>query len=75
MELVKGLKTASGKANQLGYFEVVFGDYKKLFELEDGWNAVTVDDVQRVVATLPGAAEAHARRASSRRAPTRGRRK
>jgi zinc protease len=50
MELVKGLKTASGKANQLGYFEVVFGDYKKLFDLEDGWNAVTVDDVKRVAA-------------------------
>jgi zinc protease len=49
MELVKGLKTAGGKANQLGYFQVVFGDYTKLFELEDGWNAVTVDDVTRVV--------------------------
>jgi len=51
MELVKGLKTASGKANQLGYFEVVFGDYKKLFDLEAGWNAVSAADVQRVVGT------------------------
>jgi predicted Zn-dependent peptidase len=49
MELVKGLKTAGGKANQIGYFEVVFGGYQHLFTLEDGWNAVTADDVKRVV--------------------------
>ena len=51
MELVKGLKTVGGKANQLGYFEVVFGDYRKLFDLEAAWNAVTAADVQRVVST------------------------
>jgi predicted Zn-dependent peptidase len=50
MELVKGLKTVGGKANQLGFFEVVFGDYRKLFELEDAWNAVTAEDVRRVTA-------------------------
>jgi len=48
MELVKGLKTDSGKANQLGFFEVVLGDYRKLFDLEAGWDAVTAADVQRV---------------------------
>jgi len=51
MELVKGLKTASGKANQLGFFEVVLGDYRKLFDLEAGWDAVTAADVQRVTST------------------------
>jgi zinc protease len=51
MELVKGLKTASGKANQLGFFEVVLGDYHKLFDLEAGWDAVTAADVQRVAST------------------------
>jgi zinc protease len=51
MELVKGLKTVSGKANQLGFFEVVFGDYRKLFDLESGWDAVTAADVQRVAST------------------------
>lgn len=50
MELVKGLKTVGGKANQLGFFEVVFGDYRKLFDLEAAWNAVTADDVRRVTA-------------------------
>ena len=51
MELVKGLKTDSGTANQLGYFEVVFGDYRKLFDLEAGWDAVSADDVKRVAST------------------------
>jgi predicted Zn-dependent peptidase len=30
---------------------VVFGDYRKLFDLESGWDAVTAADVQRVAST------------------------
>ena len=48
-ELVRNLKTVSGKANQLGFFEVVFGDYRALMGLESAWEAVTAEDVQRVV--------------------------
>jgi predicted Zn-dependent peptidase len=47
---VRAMKTAGGKANQLGFCEVVFGDYRRLFRLEEEWNAVTAEDVQRVVA-------------------------
>jgi predicted Zn-dependent peptidase len=47
-DLVRGLKTVSGKANQLGYFEVVFGDYRRLLGLDAEWDAVTAADVQRV---------------------------
>jgi len=47
-ELVRGLKTVSGKANQLGYFETVFGDYRALFGLEAAWEAVSAEDVRRV---------------------------
>jgi zinc protease len=50
-EFVKGLKTVSGKANQLGFCEVVLGDYRRLFGFEAEWEAVTAEDVQRVVAT------------------------
>ncbi len=50
MELVKGLKTVGGKANQLGFFEVVFGDFRKIAGLEAEWNGVSADDVQRVTA-------------------------
>ena len=48
-ELVRSLKTVSGKANQLGEMDVLFGDYRSLFGLEAQWDAVTADDVQRVV--------------------------
>src|SRR5204862_5674294 len=47
-ELVKNLKTVSGKANQLGYFQTVFGDWRALLGLEAQWEAVTADDVRRV---------------------------
>ena len=51
-ELVRGLKTVSGKANQLGFFQTVFGDHRAIFRLEAEWEAVTVDDVRRLAATL-----------------------
>jgi len=47
-EMVRSMKTVSGKANQLGFFETVLGDYRALFGLEDTWDAVTAEDVQRV---------------------------
>jgi predicted Zn-dependent peptidase len=45
---VKGLKTVSGKANKLGFFQVVFGDWRAIEGLEPAWDAVTAADVQRV---------------------------
>jgi predicted Zn-dependent peptidase len=50
-ELVRGMKTVSGKANRLGYFDVVFGDYRALFGLEAAWEAVSAEDVRRVAQT------------------------
>jgi predicted Zn-dependent peptidase len=47
-ESIRAMKTVSGKANQLGFFEVVFGDYRALFGILDQWQAVTAADVQRV---------------------------
>jgi predicted Zn-dependent peptidase len=47
---LRAMKTVSGKANQLGFFETVLGDYRALFRLEDEWGAVTAADVQRVAA-------------------------
>jgi zinc protease len=47
-ELVRSLKTVSGKANQLGYLDVIFGDYRALFGLDAAWDAVTAADVLRV---------------------------
>jgi len=49
-EFVRGVKTVSGKAEQLGYFQTVFGDYRAMFGLEAAWEAVGVDDVRRAAA-------------------------
>ncbi len=47
-DFYRSLKTISGKANQLGQYEVFLGDYKKLFTAADEFNKVTKEDVQRV---------------------------
>jgi zinc protease len=48
---VRRLTTLSGKANQLGVFEVVFGDYRRMFSTLDDEIAVTAEDVRRVTRT------------------------
>jgi zinc protease len=50
MELgfLQGMETAAGKAEQLGFFEIVHGDAAALFERLRALRAITPDDVQRV---------------------------
>jgi zinc protease len=49
-QLVRNLKTVSGKANQLGFFDTVLGDYRAMFGLEAAWEKVGAGDVKRVAA-------------------------
>jgi zinc protease len=42
------IKTISGKANQIGSYEVFFGDYRKLFNAAEDYQKVTKEDVRRV---------------------------
>jgi predicted Zn-dependent peptidase len=51
-ELVRNLKTVSGKANQIGFFQTVFGDWRAMLGLEAAWEAVGADDVRRVATAL-----------------------
>ena len=44
----RSIKTISGRANQLGTYEVFFGDYRKLFGASGEFGKVTKADVQRV---------------------------
>lgn len=44
----RGLTSSEGRANQLGEFDVVTGDYRKLFQRADEIRAVTAADVERV---------------------------
>jgi predicted Zn-dependent peptidase len=48
-DLVRSLKTVSGKANRIGFAEVVFGDHQALARVEKEWEAVSAEDVRRVV--------------------------
>jgi zinc protease len=50
MELgfLQGMETAAGKAEQLGFFEIVYGDAAALFDRLKALRAVQPEDVQRV---------------------------
>lgn len=47
-DFYRGMKTIRGKADLLGTFELVYGDYKQLFTYVDAVNRITREDVQRV---------------------------
>ncbi len=45
---VQALKTNNGAGRALGYYEHVYGDYRKMFDAVGRYRAVTADDVRRV---------------------------
>jgi zinc protease len=47
-DYVRSLKRIAGRANRLGFYETVYGDYQAMFREVDLWEAVTADDVMRV---------------------------
>jgi zinc protease len=40
--------TINGKSNNIGTYEVFFGDYRKMFDAPELFNKVSVDDIKRV---------------------------
>jgi len=48
---VRGMKTVGGKAQRIGYYRELFGDYRALLEVESQWDAVSAADVVRVAQT------------------------
>ena len=42
------VETINGKSNNIGTYEVFFGDYRKMFDAPANYNKVTIADVQRV---------------------------
>lgn len=50
MEFYDQIETINGKSNNLGTYEVFFGDYKKMFTATDEYAKVNVEDVKRVAA-------------------------
>ena len=48
MEFYGQVETINGKSNNIGTYEVFFGDYKKMFAAPEAFNKVTTEDVKRV---------------------------
>jgi len=48
MEFYDQVETINGKSNNIGTYEVFFGDYRKMFDAPAAFNKVTAADVQRV---------------------------
>lgn len=48
MEFYGQVETINGKSNNIGTYEVFFGDYKKMFDAPAAFNKITVEDVKRV---------------------------
>lgn len=48
MDFYSNVETINGKSQNIGDYEVFFGDYKKMFNAPAEYNKVTADDVKRV---------------------------
>lgn len=48
MEFYGQVETINGKSNNIGTYELFFGDYKKMFDAPANYNKVTIDEVKRV---------------------------
>ena len=42
------METINGKSNNIGTYEVFFGDYRKMFDAPSAYSKVTNEDVKRV---------------------------
>lgn len=48
MEFYSQVETINGKSNNIGTYEVFFGDYKKMFDAPAAFNKVTADDIKKI---------------------------
>ena len=48
MEFYSQIETINGKSNNIGTYELFFGDYKKMFDAPAEFNRVTISDIKRV---------------------------
>ncbi|MBS9524545.1 insulinase family protein [Litoribacter alkaliphilus] len=48
MDFYSQIETINGKSNNIGTYELFFGDYRKMFDAPEEYEKVTMDDIQRV---------------------------
>jgi zinc protease len=51
MEFYGQIETINGKSNNIGTYEVFFGDYRKMFDAPAAFNKVNSNDIKRVIET------------------------
>lgn len=51
VEFYNQVETINGKSNNIGTYEVYFGDYRKMFSAPDAYDQVTLGDIKRVANT------------------------
>lgn len=51
IEFYNQIETIDGKSNNIGTYELFFGDYKKMFNAPSKYNSVTTADIKRVANT------------------------
>ncbi len=44
----RSIQTVNGKASKIGRYELLFGDFNEIYNVQDRYRAVTLDDVKRV---------------------------
>jgi predicted Zn-dependent peptidase len=44
----RSIQTVNGKASKIGRYELLFGDFNEIYNVQDRYQAVTLDDVKRV---------------------------
>lgn len=49
MEFYKTMETINGKANQIGTYQLFFGDYKKLFDAPNEYQKVSSEEIKSIV--------------------------
>ena len=49
MDFYGQVETINGKSNNIGTYEVFFGDYRKMFDAPAAYNKVTAEDIRKVV--------------------------
>ncbi|HSU50875.1 MAG TPA: pitrilysin family protein, partial [Segetibacter sp.] len=48
IEFYNQVETINGKSNNIGTYEVFFGDYRKMFDAPAAYNKITTQDIKRV---------------------------
>jgi predicted Zn-dependent peptidase len=48
IEFYNQVEKINGKSNNIGTYEVFFGDYRKMFDAPADYNKITTEDIKRV---------------------------